>query len=284
LDAGTAPSERLARDPIGLVHRYALPRDQEIAGICAAQLAYGRVDLFLPVLERLFDHMDTQGGPRAYVMAFLPGTQAGFLEGCAYRWTKGRDWSLFFSALRVLLEEQGSLKRAFEAAWAVHDELDATLESVVEQLRQAAISAHGSSVLPRGTRYFMVAPSGGSACKRWMLFLRWMSRPADGVDLGLFDLPASALLIPLDTHVHRIGRFLGFTKRKDTSWRTAKELTAALAKMDVEDPTRFDFALAHVGISSGCVGQRRTAPCKNCDIRSFCKAPLRRKRIGFASD
>ncbi|HMV69691.1 MAG TPA: DUF2400 family protein, partial [Myxococcota bacterium] len=56
-----------ARDPVAFVHRYATRADQEIAGLLASSLAYGRVDLFRPVLAALFDRMDTFGGPAAFV-------------------------------------------------------------------------------------------------------------------------------------------------------------------------------------------------------------------------
>ena len=45
----------LQRDPLSFVHRYDDPHDQEIAGLFASQLAYGRVSLFLPVLKKFFD-------------------------------------------------------------------------------------------------------------------------------------------------------------------------------------------------------------------------------------
>ena len=45
----------LQRDPLSFVHRYEHPHDQEIAGLFASQLAYGRVSLFLPVLKKFFD-------------------------------------------------------------------------------------------------------------------------------------------------------------------------------------------------------------------------------------
>ena len=232
LDRSGTLEDRLAQDPVGLVHRYLRPEDQEIAALCAAQLAYGRVTLFRPVLEKLFLQMDREGGPEAYVRNFDRREHGTALNDCEYRWTRGRDWGLFFTTLRRLLEKEGSLKKAFESAWQRHGRLDHALEAVVQSLRDGAEKAHGGSPLPRGTRYFLVAPSGGSACKRWMLFLRWMCRPADGVDLGLFEIPCSELLIPLDTHLHRIGRFLGLTTRKDTTWKTALALTTALRRLD----------------------------------------------------
>ncbi|MBW2258057.1 MAG: DUF2400 family protein, partial [Deltaproteobacteria bacterium] len=128
--------------------------------------------------------------------------------------------------------------------------------------------------LPRGFRTFLPSPTGGSACKRWNMFLRWMVRPpTEGIDLGLWDsLPPSALVVPLDTHVLRIARLVGLTRRRDGSWRTAAEITANLRLLDPDDPVRFDFALAHLGISGACKGRRDEAVCSACPLRPVCVA------------
>jgi len=57
------------------------------------------------------------------------------------------------------------------------------------------------------------------------------------MDLALWKkIPKNILLIPVDTHVLRISRHLGLTKRKDNSWRTAQEITDGLKKLDPLDP------------------------------------------------
>ncbi|HMV65800.1 MAG TPA: DUF2400 family protein, partial [Myxococcota bacterium] len=121
-----------------------------------------------------------------------------------------------------------------------------------------------------------------SGLKRWHLLLRWMVRPpTEGVDLGLWTtLHPRDLLIPVDTHVGRIARLLGLTARADASWRTAEEITAALRAFDAEDPVRFDFALAHVGISGGCLGHRHPAVCPTCPLSPVCRAPEPPARAG----
>jgi uncharacterized protein (TIGR02757 family) len=83
----------------------------------------------------------------------------------------------------------------------------------------------------------------------------------------------SALLIPLDTHIHRLSLFLGLTARKDGSWRTAREITDTLALLDPVDPVRFDFALAHLGMSRACLGGRDPVVCPACPLDDVCGAP-----------
>ena len=102
------------------------------------------------------------------------------------------------------------------------------------------------------------------------MLLRWMVR-TDAPDVGLWTLPRHKLVIPLDTHIHRIARLVGLTHRTDGSWRTAIEITRNLKKIDADDPVRFDFALAHLGISGACKGRRVAAICDACELLPACK-------------
>jgi len=100
-----------------------------------------------------------------------------------------------------------------------------------------------------GARWLLPLPAGGSACKRSCLFLRWMVRPDDGVDCGVWTrISPSRLVLPLDTHLLRVVRALGWTKRRSAGWPMALEATARLRALDPADPVRFDFALSRLGI------------------------------------
>ncbi len=146
----------------------------------------------------------------------------------------------------------------------------------MREIRQATevVSGVPFAEQPRGLRYLLPSPDGGSACKRWNLFLRWMVRPPrEGVDLGIWTTWSPAgLVMPLDVHVHRVSRFLGLTTRNDTSWRTAEAITDALRRLDPEDPVRFDFALAHLGISGDCRGHHDPEVCASCPLEPVCTA------------
>jgi uncharacterized protein (TIGR02757 family) len=123
---------------------------------------------------------------------------------------------------------------------------------------------YGKNVRPPGLSQFCPLPSKGSACKRFNLFLRWMIRDRD-IDLGIWKgVPKNKLIIPLDTHIARISRCLGLTKRRSQDWRTAVEVTGALRRFDPEDPLKYDFALCHHGISGLCRGERKKEICREC--------------------
>jgi uncharacterized protein (TIGR02757 family) len=257
----------LARDPVVFVRRYAEPKDQEIAGAVASALAFGKVDLFFPVLSKLFAEADARGGPHAYATSFTK-KDAKRLAPLYYRWNRGNDFALWFATLGRAVREHGSIGALFEGA-----EMSGALERAVtllEALAHEEAERLGLQVT-RSFKTFLPKPSSGSACKRWNMFLRWMVRADDGIDLGIWPLPASSLVLPLDTHTHRISQYVGLTTRKQANWRTAVEITAALRQLDADDPVRFDFALAHLGISGGCRRRYRAEICSTCALLPVCR-------------
>jgi uncharacterized protein (TIGR02757 family) len=72
----------------------------------------------------------------------------------------------------------------------------------------------------------------------------------DSVSPGVWGdaVDASRLVMPVDTHVGRIGRALGLITRKSSDLKAAMEITAALREIAPDDPLKYDFALTHAGI------------------------------------
>lgn len=263
---------RLAADPVSYPHRYRDPADREVAAVLAASLAYGRVAGFSAVLDRVFALADAAGGPASWVEAFDPGRHGPALRPLVYRWNRGDDLVLLLAALRRLRRGGRTLE-----AQLVGDPLPDALDALIGAIRREAAAvagADGFAALPRGFRTLLPTPADGSACKRWWMFLRWMIRPpTEGIDLGLWrSRRPSELVVPLDTHVLRIARFLGLTRRRDGSGRTALEVTAALRRLDPDDPVRYDFAIAHLGISGACLGRRDARVCPQCALDAVCTA------------
>lgn len=255
-----------------------------MAALLAASFAYGRVDLFPPVLERLFAVLDEGGGPAQFVRDFDAERDGPRLDWLVYRWSRGIDLTLLFLGIKRLFAEGVTLRCLFTRGFRPeHKSARQALDEAVEALRDATLAeawrakvdAPRFDDLPRGLRFILVRPADGSANKRWNMFLRWMVRPGrEGIDLGLWtELPPSALLMPLDTHVLRISKFLGLIPREQGTWRVAEELTARLRRLDPADPTRYDFALAHLGISGLCPGRRDPVACPRCPLLPVCDAP-----------
>ena len=128
----------------------------------------------------------------------------------------------------------------------------------------------------RGFAHLWSDPLKGSALKRLNMLMRWMVRGPDEVDLGLWaSLGPARLTIPLDAHVFRVARALGLTRRSSPSWRAAREVTEALLTLDPQDPVRYDFALAHLGISGDCAGHQVPERCQRCALQPICSLPAR---------
>ncbi|MBP7506672.1 MAG: DUF2400 family protein [Prolixibacteraceae bacterium] len=83
------------------------------------------------------------------------------------------------------------------------------------------------------------------------IFLRWMVRKDHhGVDFGLWnEIPASALMLPLDVHSGNVSRILGLLQRKQNDWQAVEEITQRLRYFDKDDPVKYDFALFGLGVN-----------------------------------
>jgi uncharacterized protein (TIGR02757 family) len=92
----------------------------------------------------------------------------------------------------------------------------------------------------------------------------------DEVDLGVWTtVPASTLIVPLDTHVIRLGRCLRLTRYTSPGWRMAADITRSLRALNSDDPVRFDFSLCHIGMMSAC-GYGRKQGDSQCPLRGLC--------------
>ncbi len=277
-ELSSAPAS-LELDPLAFPRRWSRPADQEVMAVLAASLAFGRVRGFWPVLEALHVLAERHGGPEAWLRGF-DGERGAELLGLQHRWVRGADLALWCATLGRALRAHGSLGALAVQGFRVEDpHIGPMLEALVGRLREHAVEVAGVGrfeELPRGFRGLLCQPSDGSACKRWCMALRWLVRSEDP-DLGLWALPTAMLVIPLDTHVARLSWFLGLTRRTDGSWKTALEITRALAEIDPGDPLRFDFALAHLGIDGRCtVGVRDPLPppvevCGACALGGVCR-------------
>jgi uncharacterized protein (TIGR02757 family) len=248
------------------------PLDQEIVGLVASSLAYGNVRSILQSLKTVISKM--LPSPRSFIEDFDVRQGEELFAGFKHRFNDSRDLCALLFAAKTMISEAGSIGRYFTS---FHDSRTEDLTSAISSFTNEVLRMDYSPVfscqdLPADSSFsfFFPSPSDGSACKRLCMYLRWMVRPADGVDLGLWtSISPSQLVIPVDAHIQRIARFLGFTSRRQPDWRMAREITAALREFDPEDPVKYDFSLCHLGISGGCNGSNRTA-CLKCPLSEIC--------------
>ncbi|HSE64208.1 MAG TPA: DUF2400 family protein, partial [Thermoanaerobaculia bacterium] len=176
--------------------------------------------------------------------------------------------------------QAGSVREYFEREHRPEDrDVGGLLSRAVERILAIdwrPVTGRRSLPAESPVRFFFPSPSSGSACKRWNLYLRWMVRK-DAMDFGLWRaIPTSRLVIPTDTHVHRVARRLGLTRRKSADWKTAREITDRLARLDPQDPVRYDYALCNLGTIGVCRPELAASLCADCPLCEACPAGRRR--------
>jgi uncharacterized protein (TIGR02757 family) len=250
-----------AEDPVSFVHAQTTDDDREVVGLLASSLAFGNVVAIGASITRALTALGPS--PARAVEEAREAELARRLRGFVHRVYRGAHVARLLARAGEVRRREGSLglalARRLEAGMTFRD----ALADWADELRGEAPE--------RGLAHLVPDPRAGSACKRMLLYARWMVRPADGVDLGLWPVSPSRLVIPVDTHIHRIARNLGLTERRDASWRTAEEITAALRRFDPDDPVKYDFALCHLGVSRQCPSRRQDALCEPCVLRPVCR-------------
>jgi uncharacterized protein (TIGR02757 family) len=267
LDSVRARCDTVARreaDPVGFAHAYRSPRDRELVALLAACVAFGNVKAIRTKMAILLERL----GPSPSLLAEHSREVRSRLRGWRHRVFRGEDVAALLVGARRVQRAHGSLGAFFEAEFARSASLREALGSLCDAIRKAG---RFHRLGPRrGPRHLLPDPRGPSSNKRLLLFLRWMVRAADGVDLGLWHIAPAALLVPVDVHIHKLSKNLGFTRRTAPTWRAAEEITGALARFDASDPTKYDFSLCHLGMLQRCPSRRDPVRCDGCGIKTVC--------------
>ena len=245
--------EFIGLDPLVALQRFSRSEDLEVAGLIAAVLSYGRVETIIRNVECLFDLMENQ--PAEFIGATSFAEKKRCFKGFRHRFNDGADIALLLQTIGTLIDEYGSIERFFLSL----------SDNGTENILHALSAFHRSIMakaklrcrtLSRNFRFLVSSPVHGGACKRLNMYLRWMVRPNDGIDLGVWNrVPTAHLMMPVDTHVSAVARRLGLTGRKNCDWKMAEEITAGLRTIDPVDPVRFDFSLCR----SGMIAVRKVA-------------------------
>ncbi|MFN7957470.1 MAG: TIGR02757 family protein [Holophagaceae bacterium] len=256
----------LNKDPLSVPLAYETPLDREVAAFVAAHLAYGRVDPMIRAVQGALAPLGAR--PAEWLRARGPAATRRELSRAlgdwSWRFHTGPDLVAWLLAWRRLDGEGGAGLEAHLLPGR-GESADTALSRLVQRLRRELPPSYG-------TRFSLPDPLEGAACKRWRMFLRWMVRPG-WPDLGLWTrYPTAELIIPLDTHVARVSRFIGLSRRATPDGRMAHEITDSLRRLDPADPLRYDFALSHLGILGDCPGVRKRSTCAECPLYTVCRA------------
>lgn len=237
--------DSISPDPIEFPHRFKSPPDIEISAFIASVFAYGSVSQILNTLEKIFELIEND--PKNFISDYNPKKDWKLFKDIKHRFYTGEDIAALFTGLKKIYEIYGSLNYLFLLYYfAKAENIKDSLSFFSQNLTH--IICHESGHYSNGIKFMFPDPSKGSACKRQNLFLRWMIRN-DELDFGLWkEIPPNKLVIPVDTHIAKIGKYLKLTRRKNVSWAMAEEITNNLKKYDQADPVKYDFALCHIGM------------------------------------
>lgn len=223
-------------DPLEFLYRFDRIEDREIVALLASGLAYGRVRSILSSIDGVLDILGSE--PSAFIADAGSAGLAELLADFRYRFTSGSELAALLSAASSLQCEYGLLGNILTDLCSAVTLREGLSEFVSLLLGRAGVEK--CSLLPR--------PALGSACKRLHLCLRWMVRK-DEIDPGGWEgMSPADLIVPLDVHMFRAGRSLGFTTRRSADARAAMEITDGFRQFSPDDPVKYDFALTRWGI------------------------------------
>lgn len=249
-------AEYVDPDPVSVVRSYCGLRDREIAGVVASSLAYGRASQIVKSVRAVLDPMGDH--PSVFIKEASPQEIMDLCKGFRHRFTDSRDLYELLLSLREVITVHGSVEAAFGHGMG-KDPGGAMggLCSLSKALRKYS-----------GSRKNTLLPdlSLGSACKRYLLFLKWMVRD-DGIDPGGWScITPAELMIPLDTHMHRICLELGLVRRKAADMIAVIEATESFRLIAPLDPAKYDFTLTRFGIRADLSIKDLIAQCPDVDV------------------
>jgi uncharacterized protein (TIGR02757 family) len=224
-------------DPLEFLYLYNDVKDREIVGLIASSLAYGRVKQILKSVSWVLDMMPLS--PHLFLGESTHSSMCEVFKGFKHRFANGDHIAALLQGIKNVIDQYGSLNDCFVRG--ISDD-DRTIIPALNFFTTALRVGNSNA------GHLIALPEKGSACKRMNLFLRWMIRK-DRVDPGgWYGVPVSKLIIPLDTHMHKIGLKLGFTARQQANMLTALEITTGFRQITPDDPVKYDFVLTRFGI------------------------------------
>lgn len=224
-------------DPILIPHQFSSKTDIEISGFLAATISWGNRKSIINNANKLINIMGNS--PYDFVMSH---TENDLLKvtNFVHRTFNSNDLVTFIKALQNIYQKHDGLEAVFAknaAQFSMQNSISDFKKIFFEIEHQPRTQKHISD------------PSNNSAAKRINMFLRWMVRNDNKVDLGIWkSIPTSALSCPLDVHSGNVARKLGLLNRTQNDGKAVYELDTNLRMLDPNDPVKYDFALFGLGV------------------------------------
>lgn len=245
----------IVSDPLSQPYRFIDdPTTCELTAFITSLLSYGRRDIIIPTVSGLWTRMGND--PKSFLENYNPKKDAKVFADFVYRFNKGKDIAFLMQRLQWAYQEFESLENLFieasqvDKAVTLQDKISAFLDAL------SGLPAKEAELPTYGLKFLFAHPINGGPCKRFNMFLRWVVRQDEAhepqVDLGLWKkaLSPRELVIPLDTHVNKMNKHFGFSKRLTDTWETAEDITAVFRRFHPEDPIRYDYALMGYSLSN----------------------------------
>jgi uncharacterized protein (TIGR02757 family) len=230
----------IENDPISIPHQFDKKEDIEISGFLVSTIAWGVRKSIIKSANLLMKEMGYF--PHEFI---INGSEKDFsaLDKFVYRTFNGTDTIFFLKSVKNIYANHQGLENVFNSGYkkdkSIYGSLNYFRNIFIETEHDKRSEKHIADVSRKAT------------CKRLNMFLRWMVRKDHyGVDFGLWkEIPASALMLPLDVHTGNVSRALGLLKRKQNDWQAVEEITQRLRDFDKDDPVKYDFALFGLGVN-----------------------------------
>ena len=261
------PVNRVSADPVQFQRRFfdegKSQKEVEAVALFSAMLSYGSAAQFTKKIAAIMQSCDMK------FLKLITSKPDKNFPWIGYRMSTAEEISIFAYSIGKVINKFGSIKDIFLSGYKQNNDIIEGLSALRNAIYEEA--ENFVKPVPHGIKHLLPDPSAGGCCKRWHMFLRWMVRKNDGVDIGIWEeIPPSKLIIPLDTHISKISRNLGLTTRKNDDLKTAIEITNKLKECCPEDPIKYDFAICHLGIGGKCTYGKNPELCEKCILKSRC--------------
>ena len=217
-------------DPLLIAKRY----NDEYISLISSLFAYGKASLIVKFL----DSIDFN------ILGKSDKDIEDYFINHYYRFQTSHDIVMFFKKIKIL-RDKTSLEKIFLDGYHKNTNVLNGINNLIKSLQ---IDNHNT----QGYNFLIGQPptqktKGKSAHKRFNMFIRWMVRD-DNIDMGLWkNIAKKDLILPLDTHTHKVSLNLGLITRKQYDLESALLITQKLREFDKDDPIKYDFALYRLG-------------------------------------